>query len=77
METPILIGLSRQVLMKRQLSVIANNIANASTVGFKSENLMFSEHIEKVGKGEKSRSSAVPASSVIARWGSSSTRPIL
>ena len=39
--------------MKRQLSVIANNIANASTVGFKSENLMFSEHIEKVGKGEK------------------------
>ncbi len=52
METPILIGLSRQVLMKRQLSVIANNIANASTVGFKSENLMFSEHIEKAGKGE-------------------------
>jgi len=53
METPGLIGLSRQMLMKRQLSVIANNIANVSTVGFKSENLLFSEHLTKAGKGEK------------------------
>ncbi|MGB1547703.1 MAG: flagellar basal-body rod protein FlgF, partial [Alphaproteobacteria bacterium] len=53
METPILIGLSQQMLMKRQLSVIANNIANASTVGFKSENLMFSEYLAEAGKGEK------------------------
>ncbi|MCE2510753.1 MAG: flagellar hook basal-body protein [Alphaproteobacteria bacterium] len=53
METPILIGLSRQMLMKRQLSVIANNIANASTVGFKSENMMFSEHLAEAGKNEK------------------------
>ena len=53
METPILIGLSQQMLMKRQLSVIANNIANASTVGFKSENLMISEYLAEAGKGEK------------------------
>ena len=52
MGTPALIGLSRQMLMKRQLSVIANNIANVSTVGFKSENLLFAEHLAKAGKSE-------------------------
>ena len=52
MGTPALISLSKQMLMKRQLSVIANNIANVSTVGFKSENLLFAEHLAKAGKSE-------------------------
>lgn len=53
METPALIGLSRQMLMKRQLSAIANNLANVSTVAFKSENLLFTEHLTKAGKGKE------------------------
>jgi flagellar basal-body rod protein FlgF len=42
------ISLSRQSAVRRQMEVIANNIANASTPGFRAERLMFSEY---VGKG--------------------------
>lgn len=53
MDTPALIGLSKQVLMKQQLSVIANNIANVSTVGFKGEQMLFAEYLSKAGQNEK------------------------
>ena len=34
------IGLSRQMTLRREMDIIANNIANADTAGFKVENLM-------------------------------------
>lgn len=45
MNNAIRIGLSQQVALKRQLNTVANNLANMSTAGFKSENLLFEEYI--------------------------------
>ena len=43
METPIYIALSRQMTLRQQMDVVANNIANANTAGFKSEMILMSE----------------------------------
>ncbi len=37
------VGLSQQMLLQRKLDIVANNIANADTNGFKVENLMTAE----------------------------------
>lgn len=43
MENPSYIVLSQQMGLRRQMDVIANNLANANTTGFKSERLTFTE----------------------------------
>ena len=43
METPTYIALSRQMVLRNQMDVVANNIANASTPGFKAEMMLMSE----------------------------------
>ena len=43
MNSAIYVGLSRQTTLQRALSVVANNIANASTPGFKLESAMAQE----------------------------------
>jgi flagellar basal-body rod protein FlgF/flagellar basal-body rod protein FlgG len=43
MENALLIGLSRQTAMRRSLDVIANNIANMNTTGFKADGFVFEE----------------------------------
>ena len=43
METPTYIALSRQMVLRSQLDVVANNIANANTQGFKAEMMLMSE----------------------------------
>ena len=40
MDNALYVGLSRQMVLRRQLDVVANNIANADTAGFKVETLM-------------------------------------
>lgn len=45
MNDPILIGLSRQIALKQNLDIIANNMANINTRGFKGEELIFQEHL--------------------------------
>lgn len=45
MENSLLIGLSRQVALQRELEVIANNVANIGTNGFKGRSLRFSEYL--------------------------------
>ena len=40
MDNTLYISLSRQMTLRREMDVIANNIANADTTGFKVENLM-------------------------------------
>jgi flagellar basal-body rod protein FlgF len=40
MDNAIYVGLSRQITLRRELDIIANNIANADTTGFKLESLM-------------------------------------
>lgn len=50
MENAQLIAASTQSALKRQLSVVANNIANVNTAGFKSQTLRFEEFIMPVAE---------------------------
>jgi flagellar basal-body rod protein FlgF len=56
METTSLIALSSQSSLARQMDIVANNIANMNTNGFKGEEMMFVEHLVKSrgGAGIKS-----------------------
>ena len=45
MENALLVGLSRQMALERELDVVANNIANIDTTGFKADNAAFSEYL--------------------------------
>jgi flagellar basal-body rod protein FlgF len=45
MENTLYIALSYQTVTQRKLEVIANNIANVSTAGFKGEQMMFVEYL--------------------------------
>jgi flagellar basal-body rod protein FlgF len=55
MENAELIGLSRQTTMRRQMDVVANNLANISTNGFKAERSLFSEYIMPVAEATNLR----------------------
>jgi flagellar basal-body rod protein FlgF len=44
-ENAALVGLSRQVALQRELDVVANNLANLGTAGFKSEEMTFREYL--------------------------------
>ncbi len=50
MENAMLIGLSQQTALRRQMDVIANNLANMNTSGFKGEKLMFEEYVMPVAR---------------------------
>lgn len=45
METTGHIALSRQAALRRQLDVVANNLANMNTIGFKGEKMMFIDEL--------------------------------
>ena len=53
MENPSYIALSRQSALRRQLDVVANNIANMNTTGFKQQRMMFTEFLERPGMHEQ------------------------
>ena len=50
MENTLLIGLSRQVTLERQMDVVANNIANVNTTGFKADRSVFEEYLMPVAR---------------------------
>jgi flagellar basal-body rod protein FlgF/flagellar basal-body rod protein FlgG len=45
MENALLVGLSRQVALGHELDMIANNVANIDTTGFKADNTVFGEFL--------------------------------
>ena len=45
MENALLVGLSRQMTLERQLDVVANNIANVNTTGYKADQSLFEEYL--------------------------------
>ena len=51
MENAQLVALSRQSILRNQLNVIANNMANLNTAGFKSQNLHFAEFLMPIAEG--------------------------
>jgi flagellar basal-body rod protein FlgF len=53
MENGSLIGLSRQIALQRELDVIANNIANINTTGFKAEGVVFHEHLMPIARANQ------------------------
>ena len=50
MENALLVGLSRQITLQRNLEVIANNVANMNTTGFKARTVNFEEFINEGDK---------------------------
>jgi flagellar basal-body rod protein FlgF len=48
MENALLIGLSRQTVLERQLDVVANNIANVNTAGYKADSSLFEQYLMPV-----------------------------
>lgn len=47
MDTTLYVALSHQVAQRRQMDVIANNIANMGTTAFKRESVMFREYLKE------------------------------
>jgi flagellar basal-body rod protein FlgF len=47
----IWVPLSGQIAQQRKVETIANNVANANTVGFKKDQLVFKEHLTALTKG--------------------------
>lgn len=52
MENTLFIALSRQLAARRHMDVIANNLANLSTPGYRGEKMMFAEHLSKARGGD-------------------------
>jgi flagellar basal-body rod protein FlgF len=52
MENVMLIGLSRQVALARELDVVANNVANIDTNGFKRRSTVFQEYLMPTARHE-------------------------
>ncbi len=46
MENSVYIGLSKQVVLKENMDIIAQNVANVNTPGYRGQNMIFSEYIE-------------------------------
>jgi flagellar basal-body rod protein FlgF len=51
--------LTRQSGLLREMQVVANNIANISTTGFRGEGIIFAEHVVALDRGQDSLSMAV------------------
>jgi len=58
LDNSIYATLSRQSGLMREMQLVANNIANISTSGFRKEGIVFSEFIEKLGDDAPSLSMA-------------------
>lgn len=48
----MLVGLSRQIVLRRELDIVANNLANIGTTGFKATGFVFQEHLSRAGRSE-------------------------
>ena len=52
METTSYIALSRQGALRREMSTIANNLANMNTTSYKGERMMFVDHLTRSKSGD-------------------------
>lgn len=64
MENSIYAGLSRQIALQDQMDMVANNIANQSTSGYRAQNLVFSEYVNKPVAGSAQEDPSDPLSMV-------------
>ena len=54
MQNATLVGLSRQVALGRELDVVANNIANINTTGYKADGSLFEEYLSSPARADQS-----------------------
>jgi flagellar basal-body rod protein FlgF len=54
MQNALLVGLSRQVALERELDVVANNIANINTTGYKADGSLFEEFLSSPARADQS-----------------------
>ena len=47
MENSIYLGLSRQMTLRTNMDIIANNVANMNTPGYRGQNLIFREYLSE------------------------------
>ncbi len=55
MQNSLLIGLSRQVALQREMDVVSNNIANINTTGYKADNALFQEFLSPVARAAQTQ----------------------
>jgi flagellar basal-body rod protein FlgF len=53
MQNALLVGLSRQMALRRELDVIANNVANLDTTGYKADGSLFEEYLSSAARGDQ------------------------
>jgi len=52
MENSIYLGLSRQMVLRTNMDIIANNVANMNTSGYRAQNTLFEEYLSDPGGAE-------------------------
>lgn len=65
MDNSLYTTLNRQAGLMAEMRVIANNIANAATTGFRTEGVMFAEHVTDLAPGVPSLSMASPEARIV------------
>ncbi len=55
MQNGLLVGLSRQVALARELDVVANNIANINTTGYKADGTLFEEYLSSAARTDQNQ----------------------
>ncbi len=56
MQNAVLVGLSRQVGLAREMDVVANNIANLNTTGYKADGSIFEEYLATAARADQTGS---------------------
>ena len=56
MQNAVLVGLSRQVGLAREMDVVANNIANLNTTGYKADGSIFEEFLSSAARADQTGS---------------------
>lgn len=51
METSLIVSLTRQDTLRRELDVVANNLANMNSTAYKGERMLFAEHLVSTPSG--------------------------
>ena len=52
MENSIYLGLSRQSVLQTNMDIVANNLANMNTTGFRAQNVLFEEYISDPARND-------------------------
>jgi flagellar basal-body rod protein FlgF len=78
MENSLLVGLSRQMALRRELEVVANNIANLNTSGYKADGSIFQEYVMPTARAGGFSAKDAPLSFVLDRatWHDLSHGPV-